>query len=81
MIIYPVLYVVSIYAFEVLLRDVRQVYKYLLLVWLLLYCMSIGYFQWLLSGGYLFIVIGYQISKRIRSLYVVRKEEYNKIRR
>lgn len=66
-IIYPVLYVVSIYAFEVLLRDVRQEYKYLLLVWLLLYCMSIGYFQWLLSGGYLFIVIGYQISKRIRA--------------
>lgn len=65
-VIYPILFVVSICIFEIMLSDVGQVYKYLILCWLLLYCMSIGYFQWLVSGGFVVAVIILRVYKHYK---------------
>lgn len=65
-VIYPILFVISILIFERSLRTVNQAYKYLILCWLLFYCMSIGYFQWLNSGGFFVAIILLKIYKKYR---------------
>ncbi len=64
--VYPILYVCSIYFFEKVLKDVKPSYKYLMLCYLLLYCMSTGYFQWILSGGFIIVIILLRTYKKYR---------------
>lgn len=65
-VIYPILFVVAIYLFEKSLRDIKTSYKYLILCWLLLYCMSTGFFQWLMSGGFIVAIILLRIYKKFK---------------
>lgn len=65
-VIYPILFVYAIYLFEKSLKDIKTSYKYLILCWLLLYCMSTGFFQWLMSGGFIVAIILLRIYKKYR---------------
>lgn len=65
-ILFPLLFVLSIRFFEMILMEIDESYKYLILCWLLLYCMSIGYFQWLLSGGFIASIIFMQLYRKSR---------------
>ncbi len=64
--IYPILFVVAIGFFEILLKGIKDSYKYLILCWLLLYCMSTGFFQWLLSGGFIIAIVLLRLYKKYR---------------
>lgn len=63
-IIYPILFVITIYIFEKKICRINSTYSYLVLCWLLLYCMSIGYFQWLLSGGLIFALMIFRMFQK-----------------
>ncbi len=65
-VVYPIAFVCAIYIFEKELRDIKTPYRYLLLCWLLLYCMSIGFFQWLMSGGFIVSIILLRIYKKYK---------------
>lgn len=69
-ILFPILFVLSIRIFEKVLMEIDESYKYLILCWLLLYCMSIGYFQWLLSGGFIISIIFMQLYRKSRIKFV-----------
>lgn len=69
LIIFPFLFVLSLKIFDEILYNTEIVYKYLVLCFLLFYCISIGYFQWLNSGGYIVAILvirGYQLIKSKR---------------
>lgn len=65
-VVYPIVFVGAIYLFEKILKDITAPYKYLILCWLLLYCMSIGFFQWLLSGGFIIAIILLRFYKKYK---------------
>ena len=65
-VIYPILFVGAIFLFEKTLKDIKDSYKYLILCWLLMYSMSIGFFQWLMSGGFIVAIIMLKIYKKYK---------------
>ena len=71
--LYPILFVISLQLYDNLLGKVKASYKYMILCWLLLYCMSIGYFQWLISGGFVVALIMLKLYRkyRLRVIYKV----------
>lgn len=65
-IMYPILFVVTLQTLGNILKKYQECYIYLIFSLLLLYCMSIGYFQWLLSGGVIFSIFALALYDKVK---------------